>query len=362
MNVLLVRANPRKTGYTQRILELFRRGLGETTATVVDVDLSEQNLLPCLGCFHCWLVTPGQCVHSDGMSALLEAVLAADVLVCATPIYYYAMSSSLKVFLERTFPLAQDGMVPSARGMMRNQTRYPDRWRGKRLITIVAGALNSLEAFRPANETFQLIADGLNLELTGQLTRPESYLLDYPLSKPKILKQIQTAFVQAGRETGTAGRLSESTMQAASLPLAVDAEHFRTYSNVYWTHARRLGMEGQTPANVCGFVSTDSRVLLREMVRRLDRKAAARVNAVLQFDFVDQSQHFRITVDRGEARLEEATTADPDLRVICDAAFWAQMFMRQVDVREALQSGRLVLQGDRSLFVRMDRLFPRRSG
>ncbi len=241
---------------------------------------------------------------------------------------------------------------------MRNNTRHPGRWKGKRLITIIAGALSDLEAFRPANETFQLIADGLNLEAGGQITRPESYLLDYPLSKPKTLKRVEAAFIQAGREAGTTGRLSPETMSTASLPLAADLDHFHAYSNVYWAQAISMGAEGQVPANVQARVSGDVRILIREMVRSLDPGAAARTRAVLQFDFPDQQQHFRVTVNRGQVRLEETTTAQPDLRVRCEAGVWAKVFMRQLDVRRALLDRQLVLEGDKSLFARLDRLFP----
>ena len=188
--------------------------------------------------------------------------------------------------------------------------------------------------------------------------RPESYLLDYPLSKPKTLKRIETAFIQAGREAGTTGRLSPETMSAAALPLAVDSEHFCTYSNLYWANAMQMGAQGQVPANVQARVSTEVRILIREMVLSFDPAAAARVKAVLQFDFPDQQQYFRVTVDRGQVRLEETTTAQPDLRVRCDAGLWAQLFMRQLDVRRALLERRLVLEGDKSLFARLDRLFP----
>jgi multimeric flavodoxin WrbA len=358
MKVLLLRANPRKTGYTQRLTDLFLQGLCDTRARVTDVDVTALNLSPCLGCYECWLVTPGQCVHGDAMSAQLELILAADVIVCATPIYYSSMSSYLKIYLERTFPLVAPCLVPSACGLTRNSIRYPDRWQGKKLVTIVTGALRDLEAYHPANETFQLIADSLDLELGGQLTRPESYLLDYPLSKPKTLKRIEAAFVQAGQEAGMSGRLSAKTMEEASLPLSYSVEHFRTYSNLYWTQVMTMGADGRVPSLVQARVGSDVRILMREMARYLDPKAAARLRAVLQFDFPDKKLHFRLTIDRGHCALEETTTERPDLRVSCQAGVWAQVFMRQLDVREALKDHRLTLEGDKSLFTRLDRLFP----
>ena len=70
MNVLLLRANPRKAGYTQRLTDLFVEGLRDTSASVKDIDLCSLELNLCLGCYHCWLATPGQCVHGDAMSGV----------------------------------------------------------------------------------------------------------------------------------------------------------------------------------------------------------------------------------------------------------------------------------------------------
>jgi multimeric flavodoxin WrbA/putative sterol carrier protein len=358
MNVLLLRANPRKTGYTQRIAELFRAGLSQTDARVRDVDVTALSVTPCDGCYHCWLVTPGQCVHSDDMGAQLEWILAADVIVCATPIYFYSMSAPLKAYFERLFPLFEPKIVPSRRGLTRNSARYPARWTGKKLITLVTGAFREPEGYRPTNEIFQLIADSLDLELTGQLTRPESYLLDYALSKPKTLKAIEAAFIQAGREAGTAGRLSPETMQAAALPLAPDLDRFRSYSNIYWSLAHELGEAGMLPAEVQKQVACDVRILMQEMARFFDAKAAARIHAVLQFEFTDQNRIYRLQIQGGHCELAEGGIPKPTLLIRCAASVWAGIFTRQVNAISALRSGQLTLTGDKSLFARFDRLFP----
>jgi putative NADPH-quinone reductase len=358
MKVLLLRANPRKTGYTERLTNLFLQGLRETGAEIKDVDLTALSVAHCHGCYHCWLITPGACVHQDDMGDLLEEVLAADLIVCATPLYFYSMSAHLKTFFERTLPLTQPGFASSAQGRIRNGTRHPERWVGKKLIAIVAGAFKDPAGYQPLHDTFALIADGLDLEFGGQLTRPESYLVDYPLSKPRTLKMIETAFHQAGREAGTTGRLSQQTMDTASLPLAVDLEHFRLYSNIYWARASELGEESLVPAAVQKSVSGDVRILLREMVRCLDREATARIRAVLQFEFTDQDKTCQVRIDRGRCDLVEGTGSEPDLRIRCTSQVWAALFTRQLDVPAALRSGGLLLEGDKSIFARLDRFFP----
>ncbi|MEI7730367.1 MAG: NAD(P)H-dependent oxidoreductase [Verrucomicrobiota bacterium] len=356
--VLLLRANPRKTGFTQRLGDWFLAGLREAGAKVRDVDVPALGLNPCLGCFHCWLVEPGQCVHGDAMSAQLEYIREATVVVCATPIYYYSMSAYLKTYFERTFPLAKPGIQVSGKGLTRNSIRHLADWKDKKFISIITGALRDPEAYRPATETFQLIADSLDMELGGQLTRPECYLLDYPLSKPKTLKRVEAAFIQAGREAGTTGRLSTETMQAAALPLAADLNHYRTYSNYYWTWANDMGEEALEPSNVQRRVATDARILMREMVRSHDAKATARVKAVLQFEFPDRQLVYSVRLNADHCELAETGVANPDLRVTCNSTVWSAVFMRQLDLREALRNGSLRLAGDKSLFTRLDRFFP----
>jgi multimeric flavodoxin WrbA len=358
MKVLLLRANPRKTGYTQRLTDLFVQGARETGAAVRDVDLSSKVIHGCLGCYHCWLVTPGQCVHTDDMSEILEQVLEAEVVVCSTPLYFYSMSALLKQCFERTLPLTKPGFEPTRQGMLRNGQRYESRWQGKKLITIVVGALRDPRAFDAVNHTFRVLADGLDYELAGQLTRPESYLLDYKLSKPMTIKMIEIAFVQAGREAGSSGRLTARTMEAASLPLAADAAHFHAYSNLYWDTVTRLGAAAIDPGTVQAHVEVDVRILMREMARCFNPRAAGRLKAVVQFDFTGQDLHFILAIDRGTCKLQESTVARPDLRVTVSAADWGQLFTQQVEVRELLKAGRILLEGDKSLFVRLGRYFP----
>jgi len=360
MKILLLRGNPRKNGFTEYLVNLFASGAREAGAQVTDVDLTagEQALKPCLGCYYCWLVKPGECVHRDPMEQMLPAILDADVLVCATPVYYFAMSSYLKVFFERTLPLVGPGLEWSQMGIFRNRLREPAKWPGKKLVSITVGALRARVAYEPLNQTFRLIADTLGMELGGQLTRPESHLLPYKLSKPMTIKRVESAFFMAGREAGTSGRLSAQTMADAELLLSPNDDYFRTYSNIYWEHVAALDTTNPTSAELHQQVGSDPDILMREMARSLDPKATARLRAVLQFDFPDRQRHYRLAVDRGSCELKFEPTAQPDLRVTCATDIWVALFLRQLNVAAALRQGVIALEGDKSLFTRLDRYFP----
>jgi len=360
MNVLLVRGNPRKNGFTQYLVNLFATGLREAGARVTDVDLTadEHALKPCLGCYHCWLIKPGQCVHHDPMEQLLPVILEADVLVCATPVYYFGMSSYLKSFFERTFPLTTEGVETSRLGLLRNRLREPQKWSRKKFISITVGALRAGEAYEPVNQMFRLIADTLDMEVGGQLTRPESHLLPYKLSKPMTLKRVESAFIKAGHEAGTNGVLAAETITDAGLQLSPDDTYFRTYSNIYWEHAAEMGATNTNSAKLQDQVGSDPDILMREMARSISPQATARVRAVLQFDFPDRRRHYRFTVNQGHCELEFAPTPKPDLRVTCTSDIWVALFMRQLNVTAALRQGVITLEGDKSLFTRLERYFP----
>jgi len=358
MKVLLVRSNPRKSGFTQYLTDLFAEGVRETDAELVDVDLTTLSIQPCVGCYHCWIVHPGQCVHSDAMNDLLRVVVEAQVIVCATPLYYFSMSSYLKAFFERLLPLSAQGLENSRLGMHRNRLRYPEQWGQKTLITIVTGALRNAAAYEGIQVTFRLIADTLEMELGGQLIRPESYLLPYRLSKPRTLKRIETAFFRGGREAGTTGRLSARTVADAGLALAADDDHFRTYCDIYWNHAAAMGALSTNTRLLHTRVGSDADILMREMARCLDPRATARLRAVLQFDFPDQQRHYRVTVDRGHCEIKPEPTPHPDLRVTCNMDVWVAIFTRQLRVTDAVRERRIVLEGDKSLFSKLDRYFP----
>jgi multimeric flavodoxin WrbA/putative sterol carrier protein len=333
-------------------------GVRRAGAEVEEINACAARITPCIGCYHCWTVTPGVCIHKDDMPDILEKILEADLLLFATPVYYYTVSSAIKTFLERTLPLTKQGFEFTPKGCMRNRTRYPERWKDKKLAYVAAAALKKPENFDGIRQTFDLLADGFNLQFAGGIVRPEAYLLQFSLAKPKTVKTVETALVQAGREMVTDGKVSAATAEKTALPLAVDMEHFFKYSTIYWQHAVSMGAEAADLDKVQRAVVTDVRILMSEMARSVDKSATAKLKLIFQFDFTDTDQHFRLEVDHGECTMKETASEHCDLRVIVTTETWAKVFMREINVRDALVKGDIKLQGDKFLFSRLDRFFP----
>jgi multimeric flavodoxin WrbA len=357
MKLLLLRSNPRKNGYTQRLTDLFVKGSREAGADITDINLCDKDLKHCLGCYCCWVQTPGTCVLKDDVEELFRQFLDADMIVFSSPLNAYSVNSHLKVFLDRTLALAQPGFIITPRGDVGNLLRYPEKW-PKKMAAIAVGAFKGNEVFSAIRSTFELYANGMSIDLCGILIRPESYLLQFTLAKPKTVKIIETAFVKAGYELVADGAISEAIIEQAALPLSSDQLHFQQYSNIYWEHALAMGKGAEDLTALQQRVTGDVRILMREMARSSDPAATARLRAVFQFDFPDKNYFYRLSVDRGVCVLTEEKTERPDLRVRCSSETWARVFMRQINMRDALVNHKIELEGDKSLFSRLDRYFP----
>jgi len=358
MKLLVLRSNIRKNGYTQYITDKLVAGAKDCDGSITDINLADKKINHCSGCYHCWLKDPGHCVHNDDMEKILQAFLDADVILCATPLYHYSMSSILKKFFERTLPLTAPGFGITPRGYMRNQIRYEDQWRGKKLAWLAVGAFRNPGNYDGLEKTFELLCEGINVEFAGRCIRPEAYLLQFALAKPKTIKKIETGLYQAGRELMLQGSFSEETIRKVGLPLASDKEHFEKYSSIYWEHIKNSGAKDLSLEEIQKLVLTDVRILMSEMARSFDPVGASRIKAVLQFDFPDKDLHYTFDINKGSCTFTNTERDDCDLRVTADTQTWAKAFTKEINMRDALLQKKIQLSGDKSLFMRLERYFP----
>lgn len=99
-NVLIISSSPRKGGNSEYLCERFAEGARQAGHQVETVRLAEKNVGYCAGCYACQSL--GHCVQKDDAKGILDQMLAADVLVLATPVYFYTMSAQLKTLIDRT--------------------------------------------------------------------------------------------------------------------------------------------------------------------------------------------------------------------------------------------------------------------
>lgn len=102
-NVLILSSSPRKGGNSDTLCDQFLKGAQEAGHSVEKIFLKEKNIQYCTGCGVC--NTTHQCVQKDDMAKILEKMVAADVIVMATPVYFYTMCAQMKTLIDRTVPL-----------------------------------------------------------------------------------------------------------------------------------------------------------------------------------------------------------------------------------------------------------------
>lgn len=101
--VVIISSSPRKGGNSDTMADAFLMGAIEAGNEVEKINIRDMELKFCIGCLGC--LRTGKCVLKDGMNELYDKVQHADVLVFATPVYYYGMTGQLKTFLDRLNPL-----------------------------------------------------------------------------------------------------------------------------------------------------------------------------------------------------------------------------------------------------------------
>lgn len=100
-NILILSGSPRKGGNSDLLCDEFARGAQEAGSTVEKVFVRAEKISPCNACYYC-RDHNGECVIKDSMSDILDKMQAADVIVMASPVYFYSIDAQLKAVIDRS--------------------------------------------------------------------------------------------------------------------------------------------------------------------------------------------------------------------------------------------------------------------
>ena len=101
--ILVISTSLRANSNSDMLAEAFMDGARQAGHEVEKVSLKDKTIGFCKGCLACQKT--GSCVIRDDAGAIVEKMLHSDILVFATPIYYYEMSGQMKTMLDRANPL-----------------------------------------------------------------------------------------------------------------------------------------------------------------------------------------------------------------------------------------------------------------
>lgn len=118
-NILVIQGGGRAKGNTTRLVEEFTRGAQEVGHQIEVVSLLKQEVKGCLGCNACRYGKP--CIQQDCFNQLVPKIRTADLIVFASPLYFWTISSKTKAFIERFYCIAEEDSNP----LLGRYEKYP---------------------------------------------------------------------------------------------------------------------------------------------------------------------------------------------------------------------------------------------
>ena len=159
-NILVLSGSPKKNGNTAALVEWFSEGAVTKGARieVIHVAFLKYKFSGCTSCRSCQKQDLYECVIEDDVNPVLRKMASADVIVMATPLYFFAASAQLKVVIDRMFSLYK---WDNAAGTMKTVLK------GKTLVLLASAYENvGLDALE---EPFRLTADYTGMKFRSLL-------------------------------------------------------------------------------------------------------------------------------------------------------------------------------------------------
>ncbi len=224
MKILALNGSHRgKAGCTQWLLDKIAEGAVEQGGEFETVVLADKNIKPCTGCETCHTAQHYRhCIYEqeDDVQAIFAKMKAADILIYATPVYIFSMSSLMKTFLERFNSTAGTGeLCLTESGLFFG--RIDKAIYSKPFVVLTCCGNVEHETVKNVLSYFQTFSKFLDAPIAGTLVRKSVGMIesDRRLDKERqnpVITAVVNAYVQAGRELVTQGRIAAGTEKQAN--------------------------------------------------------------------------------------------------------------------------------------------------
>jgi hypothetical protein len=125
IRVVGIAGSPRRGGNSETLLDRFLAGARAAGADVTKIVAAGLDVEPCVACEACWV--DGHCIASDDYQTVCEELIAADVIVLASPLYFWNVPSQVKAVIDRSQCMytrkivIREPLAPSASGHLRRR-------------------------------------------------------------------------------------------------------------------------------------------------------------------------------------------------------------------------------------------------
>jgi multimeric flavodoxin WrbA len=192
-NIVCLLGSPRPKGNSAVMAQALCESAEEAGARVTTFALNKLTYRGCQGCLAC-KKTAETCVLDDGLTPVLAAVRACDVLVLATPVYFGEVTSQLKGFIDRTFSYLQAGYAHLPRGQRSRLTP------GKTLVFVIAQGHPREDLFTDIFPRYEYLLNWQGFTESHLLRACSVYHQGDAAARPELLEEAQNL----GRRLATA--------------------------------------------------------------------------------------------------------------------------------------------------------------
>ena len=155
-NAVILFGSPRKRGNTAELTRTLIAQLREKCWGVRTLYLNDMNIRPCQGCYVC--LPGGVCRIEDDMKDVRKYIMESDLIIYATPIYWFGPSGQLKLAMDRSIAFMDEN--------------FESRIKGKMAVTLTTFGDDNVDSCQPAIDMFKKTFDLLGISYEGQVNAP----------------------------------------------------------------------------------------------------------------------------------------------------------------------------------------------
>lgn len=151
MEIVVLNGSPRRGGNTDALVGAFLAGAMESGNGVIVLNVTDFEVRPCIGCNRCFKSEEHRCWQDDHTEFIINQLRHADMLVVASPVYFYSISAQLKALIDR----------------LHNPVR--DTFKIKQIALLCAAASSKPQVFDAIKKQYELLCDFFDLEDVGMV-------------------------------------------------------------------------------------------------------------------------------------------------------------------------------------------------
>ena len=111
MNILVLMGSPHPKGNTAFLADAFTEGAKSAGHNVTRLGVGSMKINGCIGCEYCHGKGAGQCIQKDDMQTVYQEMAKADMIVFASPIYYWSFSGQMSSLITRFYSQSNESLA-----------------------------------------------------------------------------------------------------------------------------------------------------------------------------------------------------------------------------------------------------------